>query len=1591
MAEIEVGNLVAKISIEDSGLEKSMAEISRQMKLVDSEFKKASAGVKDFGSTSDQLRTKADFLTKQLGLQQQRVNKLNEEFQKSVKEKGEDAVATQKLATKLNQAQAEYNRLEAELKQTNAEITLQASAWTKLSNVLTTTGAKLKTAGTALTETGKSLTLTLTAPLAAVGGLATKASIDFESAFAGVRKTVDATEAEFAHFNRGMRQMAKDIPATATEIARVGEAAGQLGIQKEAILGFTRTMVDLGVATNMSSDEAAMALARLATITQMPQSEFDRLGATIVDLGNNLAATESEIVEMGLRIAGAGATVGMTEHQILAFAGSLAAVGINAEAGGTAFSKLMITIANEVAMGGEKLSGFAQVAGMSAADFSKAFKDDAATAIVSFIEGLGNINKAGGNTFAVIEDLGLSEIRLRDALLRASGAGDVMRKSLEIGNKAWHENVALTNEASERYKTAESQLQIFRNRINDIGITLGNALVPALLKLLESLQPLINLIARAAEWFAGLNDGTRAVVIAIVALVAAIGPLLVIFGTMLSSIGTIVTTLGSLSAAVAAAGGVMAVLTRAVGFAVPAIRALGAALVWLVANPVGAAITAIGLLVAGIAALVGFLKKDSIPAVQTFGEQAEVSVGRATGSFKKFRSEAEGALKDTAKAAGAQGTAIGDNIASGVGKGTKKAKDTAAADMKEMVERMKQEVDRSAAELNKLGDAIVTALKKQYEEAEKAQTKALDERVEEEKKTSEQIIKQYEKEKDEKLKSIDKQTDAEKKASDERLKIYDREYTEKLKLVDEEAYQQIKALQAQIDAIDDQTEAEEKAAREQEYQARIAELNKQLAAAETAEEREKIQKDLNKAIADHERQQLLEQRKNQKDALRDQIDAVKEAQTAKKEQLKQELEAQKEAEKDRLTIVQDGLKEQKESLKEHYDGLKEEEKNRLTDVQTNLEKEKTAIKEYYAELTKQENLQAEARKMVIEQNNEEIIKLLESYNPKWQDAGQSFADSFANGLNSEKQSMQDAIQSTLDLAPVIDKQVAELDRMQAKLKELETAAKGSGDIGGGGGLSGLALDFDNAVMSAGDFADALNNVVGPAMDSAGEGAKRISDESIAAFIGLQDQAMVALNQLYWSGKEVTEEMAEDIADTYAAMGNEILSSLDANHSEQLQSLQNFFASTSELTEEEKNAMLEKLNEKHKNERQEIESGQRRIFEILSNALNEQRALTQAEYDEINGIQRTFTSAANEIFSGHEIKQKALLERMKTEASTITANQAAEVAKNSAKQRDDAIQAAEEQYKKVTEEIIRQRDELGTITKEQADKLIEEAKRQRDESVKNAEDMHEKVVEEAKKQAKEHVHEIDWETGEVLSKWETFKNKTAAKWDEMKTTMANAWNDMWSDAKRKVDNIKSDAINLFIEMKNGIKEKMEEAKQWVSDIWTQTTDFFSSIDLREIGINAVQGLIDGIGSMATALWDKVKSVASGIGNSIKETLDIRSPSRVTMKLGEYTGEGLALGLENSIADIKRKAAAMSAAAMPALKDISMPGVKGGYSGTSGTATASAVNLKFDFANMFAGSNISVRSDQDLETLAIMISKRINEQAQQAYRGVGGATL
>lgn len=233
-------------------------------------------------------------------------------------------------------------------------------------------------------------------PIVGIGVAATNASIEFESAFAGVIKTVDATDEQLATLRQGIRDMALELPASREEIAGVVEAAGQLGIETDNVLAFTRVMIDLGESTDLAASDAAVALA--------PQHHWH--GASTCSTNPRLGSGRSRQQHGDHRVKDrrdddayrwcwlAG---GHERGPDARAAAALSSVGIEAEAGGSAISKTMIEIATQVETSGDEPDEWAKIAGMSAQDSPKAWKDDAASALMTFIAGLADMEEQGGS------------------------------------------------------------------------------------------------------------------------------------------------------------------------------------------------------------------------------------------------------------------------------------------------------------------------------------------------------------------------------------------------------------------------------------------------------------------------------------------------------------------------------------------------------------------------------------------------------------------------------------------------------------------------------------------------------------------------------------------------------------------------------------------------------------------------------------------------------------------------------------------------------------------------------------------------------------------------------------------------------------------------------------------------------------------------------------------------------------------------------------------------------------------------------------------------------------------------------------------
>lgn len=367
--------------------------------------------------------------------------------------------AERKISTRIEmKGDAEYRR---KMKQVNKEMETFSGWAGTMAGVLS---AKAITKGLELVASGFKA--------------AWDASVAFETALIGVAKTTNMSDVQLKAFGRHIQELSTQIPMSAEELLALAETAGQLGVADKDIENFVKVVAAMGVSTNLSADGAATALAQIGNVMGTTVYEYERMGSSIVALGNTTASTEADIVSLTQRLAGAAALVGISEADVLAYAAAMSSVGIEAEAGGTALSKVWREIETLVATGGSELTGFAELAGMSAARFAEVWQQDASGAFQLFMAGLADTESTGKSAIATLAGLGITEARTTDAITRLIGASGLLETSLETSNTAWNNNTALAEEAGKFYSTTASQIEMAENAVNNLAVAAGDKFKP---------------------------------------------------------------------------------------------------------------------------------------------------------------------------------------------------------------------------------------------------------------------------------------------------------------------------------------------------------------------------------------------------------------------------------------------------------------------------------------------------------------------------------------------------------------------------------------------------------------------------------------------------------------------------------------------------------------------------------------------------------------------------------------------------------------------------------------------------------------------------------------------------------------------------------------------------------------------------------------------------------------------------------------------------------------------------------------------------------------------------------------------------------
>lgn len=545
-----LGNMVIKLGLDDADFGKGVANSKKQVQYLAKEMQ-ANMKVADLaGNKLGKLGTRYDSLTQIIKAQENQVTALKKAYDGSFVD-GKATDSTKRLANQLQDANGKLANYKLQLQNTAGQMarlqveTQGVTGWLKQhGDAYIKQGEKIQKFGGMVSKAGTALTVGVTAPIVAGATAVTKAAIDWESAFAGVKKTSDEVVDSngnvvysYDDLEASLRGLAKELPSTHSEIAAVAEAAGQLGIQTQDITAFTKTMIDMGESTNLSAEEAATAIAKIANITGMTSSEYQRFGSSVVALGNNFATTEADIVQMANRLASAGTLAGLSNQEILGLATAMSSVGIEAEAGGTAMTQTLTAIEKAAVEGGDSLDQFAKVAGMSSSEFAKQWNEKPIEAIQSFIKGLGELDGKGESATLMLDEMGLSGVRQSNMLKSLALASDTLSGAVDMSTQAWEENTALTNEAGTRYETTESKLKMLRNEVVDAAIEFGGPFVDALRNAVEQGKPLIGWLGDTAKAFNELEPEQQQNILKWVGIVAAIGPVVKVLGTVTSGFG----------------------------------------------------------------------------------------------------------------------------------------------------------------------------------------------------------------------------------------------------------------------------------------------------------------------------------------------------------------------------------------------------------------------------------------------------------------------------------------------------------------------------------------------------------------------------------------------------------------------------------------------------------------------------------------------------------------------------------------------------------------------------------------------------------------------------------------------------------------------------------------------------------------------------------------------------------------------------------------------------------------------------------------------------------------------------------------------
>lgn len=328
-------------------------------------------------------------------------------------------------------------------------------------------------------------------------------AIKFESAFADVKKVVDATDEQFENMRRSIRRMSGEIPMSAENIAALFAAAGESGIATEDLQSFAEMASRVGVAFDITAERAGTSLAKLKTQFGLTVTETGDLADVMNHLSNNMASKASEITDFMLRVGALGKIAGFTKEQVAGIGSAMIAAGAEPEVAATAMQSVTKALTRGASAKKSQRDAAARL-GLDLPAIAKQMQKDAPGALKKVLAAIAKAPK--DRQISLVSDFFGDEAK---AFIPLLGNVKLLDDALaSVGDKTKYAGSAL-NEYKQRASTTGNVLELLGNKISNKFSEIGDSMLPSIREGALAISDVLDTLGSRATIFDQIKVGAQ--------------------------------------------------------------------------------------------------------------------------------------------------------------------------------------------------------------------------------------------------------------------------------------------------------------------------------------------------------------------------------------------------------------------------------------------------------------------------------------------------------------------------------------------------------------------------------------------------------------------------------------------------------------------------------------------------------------------------------------------------------------------------------------------------------------------------------------------------------------------------------------------------------------------------------------------------------------------------------------------------------------------------------------------------------------------------------------------------------------------------